>query len=154
MNDPGLDEPISNDAKDVEHQQQDEQDEKEEDEQAFLEPRYVGIVLHHAAELGGRQSVPVHLNSQAQNCGPFRIASTGSSFQKADHIYVQSMVVRPHSFPTHSWNFRAHGISIQYLRPSHSLESLHTAWSSRAEWRSNRRSEVVRSILRYSRTPH
>lgn len=38
MNDPGLDEPISNDAKDVENQQQDEQNEREEDEQAFLEP--------------------------------------------------------------------------------------------------------------------
>lgn len=41
MNDPGLDEPISNDAKDVENQRIDEQDEVEEDEQAFLEPRYV-----------------------------------------------------------------------------------------------------------------
>jgi potassium channel subfamily K len=39
MNDPGLDEPISNDAKDVESQQQDEKYEREEDEQAFLEPR-------------------------------------------------------------------------------------------------------------------
>lgn len=41
MNDPGLDEPISNDAKDVENQKRDEEDEKEEHEQAFLEPRYV-----------------------------------------------------------------------------------------------------------------
>jgi hypothetical protein len=41
MNDPGLDEPISNDAKDVENQVNDEHDEKEEDEQAFLEPRQV-----------------------------------------------------------------------------------------------------------------
>jgi potassium channel subfamily K len=41
MNDPGLDEPISNDAKDVENQEKDERDEKEEVEQAFLEPRYV-----------------------------------------------------------------------------------------------------------------
>ena len=39
MNDPGLDEPISNDAKDIEKQQEDEQEEIEEDEQAFLEPR-------------------------------------------------------------------------------------------------------------------
>jgi len=39
MNDPGLDEPISQDAKDVEKQQGDERDEMEEDEQAFLEPR-------------------------------------------------------------------------------------------------------------------
>lgn len=38
MNDPGLDGPISNDAKDIENQQEDEQEEKEEDEQAFLEP--------------------------------------------------------------------------------------------------------------------
>jgi hypothetical protein len=44
MNDPGLDEPISTDAKDVEKQKEDEQDEREEDEQAFLEPRYVGSV--------------------------------------------------------------------------------------------------------------
>jgi len=41
MNDPGLDEPISNDARDVENQVNDERDEKEEDEQAFLEPRQV-----------------------------------------------------------------------------------------------------------------
>ena len=41
MNDPGLDEPISNDAKDVENQERDARDEKEEDEQAFLEPRSV-----------------------------------------------------------------------------------------------------------------
>lgn len=40
MNDPGLDEPISNDAKDVENQVHDERDEKEEDEQEFLAPRY------------------------------------------------------------------------------------------------------------------
>jgi potassium channel subfamily K len=39
MNDPGLDEPISNDAQDVENQEKDEKEEKEEDEQAFLEPR-------------------------------------------------------------------------------------------------------------------
>ena len=39
MNDPGLDEPISNDAQDVENQEKDEREEKEEDEQAFLEPR-------------------------------------------------------------------------------------------------------------------
>ena len=38
MNDPGLDEPISNDSKDVE--KQDEKEEQEEEEQAFLEPRY------------------------------------------------------------------------------------------------------------------
>jgi len=38
MNDPGLDEPISNDAKDVENQKEDEKDAKHEDEQAFLEP--------------------------------------------------------------------------------------------------------------------
>jgi potassium channel subfamily K len=40
MNDPGLDDPIAEDAKDVnvEHQKKDEKDEKEEDEQAFLEP--------------------------------------------------------------------------------------------------------------------
>lgn len=38
MNDPGLDEPISNDAKDVESQRRDEREEEEEEEQAFLEP--------------------------------------------------------------------------------------------------------------------
>ncbi|KAF7889428.1 uncharacterized protein EAF01_010921 [Botrytis porri] len=38
MNDPGLDEPISNDADDVENQQRDERDETKEDEEAFLEP--------------------------------------------------------------------------------------------------------------------
>lgn len=41
MNDPGLDEPISNGAKGVENQAMDERDEREEDEQAYLEPRYV-----------------------------------------------------------------------------------------------------------------
>ena len=40
MNDPGLDEPISNDAKNVEHQKRDEKEEAEEDEESFLEPRY------------------------------------------------------------------------------------------------------------------
>ncbi len=44
MNDPGLDEPISNDAKDVENQKIDEKDEKEEDEQEFLEPRFVSLL--------------------------------------------------------------------------------------------------------------
>jgi potassium channel subfamily K len=39
MNDPGLDEPISNDANRIEDQERDERDEREEDEQAFLEPR-------------------------------------------------------------------------------------------------------------------
>jgi hypothetical protein len=39
MNDPGLDDPIANDAKDVEHQQRDEDEAKEEDEQEFLAPR-------------------------------------------------------------------------------------------------------------------
>jgi potassium channel subfamily K len=39
MNDPGLDRPISQDAKDVEKQEKDEQEEIEEDEQTFLEPR-------------------------------------------------------------------------------------------------------------------
>ncbi|KAG4438859.1 hypothetical protein IFR05_005648 [Cadophora sp. M221] len=38
MNDPGLDEPISNDAKDVENQKGEARDEKEEDEQEFLAP--------------------------------------------------------------------------------------------------------------------
>ena len=38
MNDPGLDEPIQNDAKDIENQREDEQDANEEREQAFLEP--------------------------------------------------------------------------------------------------------------------
>jgi potassium channel subfamily K len=40
MNDPGLDKPISEDAKDVENQKKDEHDAEEEDEQAFLEPKY------------------------------------------------------------------------------------------------------------------
>jgi potassium channel subfamily K len=39
MNDPGLDEPISNDAKDVENLAADEREEEEEDEQEFLAPR-------------------------------------------------------------------------------------------------------------------
>lgn len=42
MNDPGLDEPISKDAKAVENQHKDEQGELNEDEKAYLEPRYVG----------------------------------------------------------------------------------------------------------------
>jgi potassium channel subfamily K, other eukaryote len=40
MNDPGLHEPISEDAKDVENQDRDEHDAEKEDEEAFLEPRY------------------------------------------------------------------------------------------------------------------
>ena len=39
MNDPGLDGPISSDAKDVEKQKVDEKEEAEEEEQAYLEPR-------------------------------------------------------------------------------------------------------------------
>jgi potassium channel subfamily K len=39
MNDPGLDGPISNDAKDVENQRQDEEEEREEEEEEYLEPR-------------------------------------------------------------------------------------------------------------------
>ena len=38
MNDPGLDEPIQSDAKDIENLKQDEDAEKEEHELAFLEP--------------------------------------------------------------------------------------------------------------------
>jgi hypothetical protein len=44
MNDPGLDEPISSDAKDVENQRNDEKDERQEDEQAFLNPRYYSTI--------------------------------------------------------------------------------------------------------------
>jgi potassium channel subfamily K len=40
MNDPGLDEPIQNEAKDVEDQGKDEEEERVEDEQEFLTPRY------------------------------------------------------------------------------------------------------------------
>jgi hypothetical protein len=43
MNDPGLDEPISNDAENVEHQKRDEKEEAEEDEETFLEPRYAKL---------------------------------------------------------------------------------------------------------------
>lgn len=39
MNDPGLDDPIGHEAKDVENQKGDEKDEQHENEQAFLEPR-------------------------------------------------------------------------------------------------------------------
>tara|TARA_R110002060_G_scaffold33356_12_gene44096 strand:+ start:2824 stop:2994 length:171 start_codon:yes stop_codon:yes gene_type:complete len=38
MNDPGLDGPISDDAKDVENQKGDRKDDKKEDEQEFLAP--------------------------------------------------------------------------------------------------------------------
>lgn len=40
MNDPGLDSPIAEDAKDVENQKRDEKEEQDEDEAAFLEPRW------------------------------------------------------------------------------------------------------------------
>jgi len=60
MNDPGLDEPISNDAKDVEHQKEDQQDELEEDEQAFLEPRYVEIRIEYQEAISGRAPQPTH----------------------------------------------------------------------------------------------
>lgn len=46
MNDPGLEEPISNDAKAVEeNREKDEHEEAEEDEQEFLDPRFV-VPLH------------------------------------------------------------------------------------------------------------
>jgi hypothetical protein len=38
MNDPGLDEPIADQAEGVENEKRDEKDAEEEDEQAFLEP--------------------------------------------------------------------------------------------------------------------
>ncbi len=38
MNDPGLDQPISEESKDLENQQKDEQDEREKEEESFLEP--------------------------------------------------------------------------------------------------------------------
>jgi potassium channel subfamily K, other eukaryote len=38
MNDPGLDTPIADEAKDVEDQKRDEKEAEEEDEQAYLEP--------------------------------------------------------------------------------------------------------------------
>lgn len=41
MNDPGLEEPISKHAKDIENQDKDERDEMLEDEEAFLQPRCV-----------------------------------------------------------------------------------------------------------------
>lgn len=50
MNDPGLDQPIAEDAKavDTEDQKarQDEEDEREEDEQEFLAPTFVFILLY------------------------------------------------------------------------------------------------------------
>lgn len=39
MNDPGLDDPISNETKTVEDKKSDEHEEEEEDEQNFLSPR-------------------------------------------------------------------------------------------------------------------
>ena len=41
MNDPGLDEPISNEAEDVENRQRSEKEEREEDASAFMEPEHV-----------------------------------------------------------------------------------------------------------------
>jgi hypothetical protein len=44
MNDPGLDEPIANEAEAVERfKEEDEEDEAEEDAQSFLAPRYVPL---------------------------------------------------------------------------------------------------------------
>jgi len=40
MNDPGLHEPISEDAQDAENLHRDEKDEEKEDEEAYLEPKY------------------------------------------------------------------------------------------------------------------
>ena len=152
MNDPGLDEPISTDAKDVENQKEDEQDEREEDEQAFLEPRYVGSVsaLCQKVKTRGRGDTEFLIlsNTSHKTAGPFELCQP-AFLLIADYIYLQPMVVRPHSFSTHSWNLRAHGISVQYMCPRRTLESIHTPGSSRTEWRSNRGSKVVRSILMY-----
>ncbi len=38
MNDPGLDEPISEESKDLENQRKDEHDEREKEEESFLDP--------------------------------------------------------------------------------------------------------------------
>ena len=45
MNDPGLEEPIANDADDVEKQKGETQSGKNEGEQAFLEPRYAACLF-------------------------------------------------------------------------------------------------------------
>lgn len=41
MNDPGLNEPIQQESKNVEEDRKDEEDLQKEDEQAFLDPRYL-----------------------------------------------------------------------------------------------------------------
>ncbi|KAF4628957.1 hypothetical protein G7Y89_g9192 [Cudoniella acicularis] len=61
MNDPGLDEPISNGAKDVENQQKDERDAAEEDERAFLEPSrwwFASTVFPLIAVVHWREYIP------------------------------------------------------------------------------------------------
>lgn len=48
MNDPGLDKPISDDAKDVENQMGKQREEEDkEDEESYLEPRWIIIHLQH-----------------------------------------------------------------------------------------------------------
>jgi hypothetical protein len=56
MNDPGLDKPISEDAKDIENQEKDEHDAEEEDEQAFLEPKYDAFLTRAPRESCGSPS--------------------------------------------------------------------------------------------------
>lgn len=53
MNDPGLHEPISEDAKDLENQDRDEQDAQKEDEEAFLEPKYEHLHLRQSKTMRG-----------------------------------------------------------------------------------------------------
>lgn len=111
MNDPGLDEPISNNAKDAENQVDDEQDEREEDEQEFLAPRQVS----HA----NKPSAKIRLVSRAD-------------------FGIQSMVVCKYSIPAHCRNIRTNGFSIQYMCSGGTLESLHPTRSRRGKWSPHR----------------
>ena len=64
-------------------------------------------------------------------------------------IYPQPLVVRQYRIPPHRRHLRSHGISVQYMCLSRTLESLHTARSSRAKRCSNRRPKMVRAVPLY-----
>ena len=140
MNDPGLDEPISNDAKDVENQKNDERDEMEEDEQAFLEPRCAYFLpLHFRSSKAAFYTFPQHAQRIAMETD-ISIPGVG----KLSTNNSQSLVVRKHSVPTHSRDVRSHGLGVLDMCFGGTLESLHTPGSSRAKRGSTTGSEMVR----------
>ena len=70
MNDPGLDKPISNDAREVENQMGHEKKEEDDEEYAFLEPRWIALrLLFVSKNAEFLKSMVVRKHSISIDCG-------------------------------------------------------------------------------------